>query len=72
MADGSYERAQRDADAVCGCYTCGRIFRFKQIEVFWDDGEIPVCPGCGLDTVVIETSDMQVTPQRLSAMRRTY
>ncbi len=70
MSDGHYERT--NPDAVCGCHNCGRIFRFKDIEDFWDEGETPVCPGCGMDTVVIETADMQVTPDRLSAMRRTY
>ncbi len=70
MADGGYERA--NPEATCGCYNCNRIFRFKDIEDFWDDGETPVCPGCGMDTVVIETADMKVTPQRLFAMRRTY
>jgi NAD-dependent SIR2 family protein deacetylase len=70
MADGNYERA--NPEAICGCYNCQRIFSFKEIEDFWDAGETPVCPSCGMDTVVVESADMQVTPERLFAMRRTY
>lgn len=70
VSDGHHERA--NPEAVCGCHNCGRIFRFKDIEDFWDEGETPVCPGCGMDTVVMETADMQVTPERLFAMRRTH
>ncbi len=70
MADGSYERTH--PEATCGCYNCGRIFAFKDITDFWDEGDTAVCPGCGMDCVVIETADMQVTPERLSAIRGTY
>lgn len=70
MADGSFERM--NPEAVCGCYNCQQIFRFKDITDFWDEGEVAVCPNCGLDSVVVETADMQVTAQRLFAMRKTY
>jgi NAD-dependent SIR2 family protein deacetylase len=70
MADGKYART--NPDAVCGCHNCGRILRFKEIEDFWDEGGTPVCPGCGMDTVVIETADMEITPERLLGMRQTY
>lgn len=67
MADGSYERA--NPEAICGCYNCQRIFTFKDIEDFWDEGETPVCPGCGMDSVIIETADMSVTAEHLRGMR---
>ncbi len=70
MADGFYERT--NPDAQCGCYNCQRLFAFKDIGDFWDDGDTPVCPFCGVESVVIETADMRVTPERLFAMRRTW
>jgi hypothetical protein len=70
MADGTYERM--NPDARCGCYNCQRLFVFKDVQDFWDEGEIPVCPHCGVDAVVVETSDMRVTPERLFAMKRTW
>ncbi len=39
---------------------------------FWDEGETPVCPFCGVDAVVMETADMRVTAERLFAMKRTW
>jgi len=56
----------------CGCTNCQRLFSYSQIADFWDDGETPVCPYCGLDTVVISTPEMIVDAQRLFAMRKTY
>ncbi len=69
MADGHYER---EASTVCGCYECQRVFTWGEITDFWEDGDTPVCPFCERDSVVIETADMRVTPERLFAMRRTW
>ena len=57
-------------ESSCGCYSCLRIFPFKAIAEFWDEGATPVCPYCGTDSVVIETGAMQVTPERLMLLRR--
>jgi hypothetical protein len=59
-------------NTACGCYQCQRIFTFQDISEWWDEGEVPVCPHCGIDSVVIETIDMNVTPERLFAMKKTY
>ncbi|HYE26125.1 MAG TPA: hypothetical protein VEG32_13100 [Clostridia bacterium] len=69
MADGQHER---DESMRCGCYSCQRVFTFKDIAEFWDEGATPVCPFCGVDSVVVETADMEVTPERLFSMRRTW
>ncbi|HEX8924779.1 MAG TPA: hypothetical protein VF786_03255 [Terriglobales bacterium] len=70
MADGDY--LQVPPETPCGCTNCQRVFPFSSIVDFWDDGEVPVCPHCGMDTVVISTADLEVTPERLFAMRRTW
>ena len=70
MADGQYERV--NPDAQCGCYNCQRLFAFKELSEFWDEGITPVCPFCGVDAVVIESADMSVTADRLFAMKRTW
>lgn len=69
-SEGFFDRA--DPEAQCGCSNCQRLFAFKDIADFWDEGDTPVCPFCGMDTVVVETADMNVTAERLKAMRRTY
>lgn len=70
MADGDYQ--QVPPETPCGCYQCQRVFAFKDLTEFWDEGETPVCPFCGTDAVVISTADLLVTPERLFAMRKTY
>lgn len=70
MADGSYDRLP--PGVRCGCTNCQQIFVSDDVADYWDEGATPVCPHCGMDTVVMETADMEVTPQRLFAMRRTY
>ena len=70
MADGSYDRLP--PGVRCGCTNCQQIFVSDDVADYWDEGATPVCPHCGMDTVVMETADMEVTPKRLFAMRRTY
>jgi RNA polymerase subunit RPABC4/transcription elongation factor Spt4 len=70
MADGQYERMNPEAQS--GCYNCQRLFTFKDVTEYWDEGDTPVCPFCGVDAVVIETADMTVTAERLFAMKRTW
>jgi hypothetical protein len=65
----------RDAEAPdtpCGCTNCYRLFSYADVADFCDDGETPVCPCCGLDSVVISTPDMIVDAHCLFAMRKTY
>jgi hypothetical protein len=59
-------------DTPCGCTNCFRLFTYADIADFWDEGETPVCPCCGLGTVVVSTPDMIVDERRLFAMRKTY
>jgi hypothetical protein len=65
-------RESEAPDTPCGCTNCYRLFSFADISEFWDNGEIPVCPCCGSDNVVISTPDMVVDVHCLFAMRKTY
>lgn len=55
-------------ETSCGCYHCLRIFPYKTITEFWDEGRTPVCPYCGVDSIAIATEDMSITLERLKAM----
>jgi hypothetical protein len=74
--DFASNRQPESPDTPCGCTNCYRLFSYAEIVDFWgaddDEGETPVCPCCGLDTVVISTPDMIVDVHRLFAMRKTY
>jgi len=63
---------QISEETKCGCCACQRIFLGKQIIDWWDGGDTPVCPYCGVDAIVAETADMTVTPERLRALRNSF
>jgi NAD-dependent SIR2 family protein deacetylase len=59
-------------DTPCGCTNCYRLFKWAEIEDFWDEGETPVCPCCGSENVIVSTPDMIVDEHALFAKRKTY
>jgi hypothetical protein len=65
-------RQPESAETPCGCTHCQRLFSYAEILDFWDDGETPVCPFCGMDRVLISTPEMIVDSHCLFAGRKTY
>ena len=59
-------------DTPCGCTNCYRLFKWADIEDFWDEGDTPVCPCCGSENVIVSTPDMVVDEHALFAKRKTY
>lgn len=37
----------------CGCYYCLRKFNPEDIREYIDDGTTPLCPYCGIDSVIL-------------------
>lgn len=72
MRDGFSHFEPESPDTPCGCTQCYRLFTYAEIVDFWDEGETPVCPCCGSDTVLISTPDMIVDAHALFAKRKTY
>jgi NAD-dependent SIR2 family protein deacetylase len=72
MSDEQPNREQHFPATPCGCTSCQRLFPYSDIADFWDEGETPVCPFCGLDTVLVSTPDMTVDARCLFAARKTY
>ena len=72
MRDGFSNPDPESPDTPCGCTQCYRLFTYAEIADFWDEGETPVCPCCGSDTVLISTPDMIVDAHALFAKRKTY
>ena len=62
-------------DSVCGCFYCGRIFDPAEIEGWLiddnpcDHGGTAVCPYCGIDSVIGESSGYPITQEFMEAMR---
>jgi hypothetical protein len=60
-------------DRKCGCFYCLSIFSPVEIkEWIPDQAETAVCPYCGVDSVIGESSGYPITPQFLSEMKKYW
>lgn len=74
----SGHKAALERDRVCGCFYCLKIFSPSEIDT-WLFGDNPcdrdgtaVCPYCGVDAVIGESSGFPVTEEFLGEMRRVW
>ena len=59
-------------DKVCGCFYCMKIFSPDEIESYVeDDSGTAICPYCGIDSVIGESSGYPITNDFLQQMK-TY
>ncbi|MGE0225354.1 MAG: hypothetical protein AB7F35_09440 [Acetobacteraceae bacterium] len=42
---------------LCGCCACLHVFPAMEVIDWIDDGETPLCPTCGMDTVLPGITD---------------
>ncbi len=70
----SNHKAALEKDRICGCFYCLKIFDPKEIEE-WLDAEngdplgTALCPYCGIDSVIGESSQYPITEQFLKKMK---
>ena len=57
------------SETKCGCFYCLEIFNPKEIEE-WCDDEVgtALCPFCGIDSVIGESSGYPITKEFLQSM----
>ncbi len=66
------------ADAVCGCFYCCKVFDPAQIETWLvadnprDKDGTAICPYCGIDSVIGESSGFPITEEFLKEMNRYW
>lgn len=65
-------------DSLCGCFYCLKIFNPAEIED-WIIGDSPIdrlgtaiCPHCGVDSVIGESSGYPITEDFLERMRKRW
>jgi hypothetical protein len=57
----------------CGCFYCLEIFDPKEIEEWADDAVgTAICPFCGIDSVIGESSGYPITKEFLEAMKKYW
>lgn len=67
-----YHYDEIQTQAQCGCFYCLEIFNSQDIEEWIDDGKTAICPHCGIDTVIAETSDRPLTTEFLQDMNKAW
>lgn len=72
---------QLKKDNKCGCFYCLKIFSPKEIEEWlfseeennsYDKYGTAVCPYCGIDSVIGESSGYPITKEFLSRMKKYW
>lgn len=66
-------KEQLAKDNVCGCFYCGKIFNPAEIQSWLDDEKgTAVCPYCGIDAVIGESSGFPISEAFLDEMYRHW
>ena len=73
MATHKYRSGHRNQllnDKVCGCFYCLAIFNPIAItDWIEDEGGTAICPYCGIDSVIGESSEYPITVEFLRRMK---
>jgi hypothetical protein len=59
-------------DPICGCFYCMKIFNPKEIDFWLEDEETAICPYCGIDSIIGESSGFPVTIEFLTEMHKYW
>ena len=71
-AFSSNHRSQILKDKKCGCFYCLEIFEFSDITDWIDLGDTAICPYCGIDSVIGESSGFPIAKEFLEKMRHYW
>ena len=67
-----HNRQALSSDQACGCFFCLRIFDAKEINWLDETDDTAMCPHCGIDAVIGESSGIPITKQFLKSMREYW
>ena len=62
-------------DTACGCFYCGKIFSYAEINDWTpepDGSKTALCPYCGIDSVIGESSGYPITEEFLEEMKKYW
>lgn len=60
------------ANQLCGCFCCMTMFDSSEINNWTDKGRTALCPQCGIDSVLSQTTDIKITDKLLEAMYKRW
>jgi hypothetical protein len=62
-------RKEIETGKKAGCFYCLKIFPIADITEWVDDGQTPLCPYCGIDSVLSDKSGYKLDEDFLRQMR---
>ena len=69
----SGHRACLSTDSKCGCFYCMKVFNPCEINDWAEDpGGTAICPHCGIDSVIGQSSGYPITQEFLSKMNKHW
>jgi hypothetical protein len=57
---------------ICGCFNCLATFSPAEIKEWLDDEQTPMCPSCGIDSVIGSASGYPIDPEFLKSMNERW
>lgn len=69
-----YNRKTLEKDKLCGCFDCVKVFSPSEIQEYVeeDPDDTAICPYCGTDSVIGESSGFPITEDFLMRMHRRW
>ncbi len=78
----AYDKSRKNRSMLikgrrCGCFYCLKFFDASEIEEFCPEEETgesvtAICPYCGIDSILPETTGYTLTQEFLSEMNKIY
>lgn len=69
----SNHKEQLVKDKICGCFYCLEIFNPKEIKEWIQDAKgTAICPFCGIDSIIGDSSGYPITKDFLKEMRNYW
>ncbi|MGD7051721.1 cytoplasmic protein [Sutcliffiella horikoshii] len=68
----SLQKKELVKDKKCGCFFCLEIYSPALITEWIDEGQTAICPHCGIDSVIGESSGYPITREFLEKMNQVW
>jgi len=67
-----YNMPELEKSNKAGCYHCMSTFEPSEISETTDDGKTAMCPKCGIDSVLPESSPFKLDIQTLTELNKYW
>jgi hypothetical protein len=68
----SHHKKGLEEDKKCGCFYCLEIYSPTLITEWIDRDQTAICPHCGIDSVIGESSGFPITKEFLEKMNQAW